>query len=200
MVEPVSGKSIVLYSYLFGHTSSHYLASHVLCFMQIGLLGYPGIDLSRPQIDRCLEAYILWLFGKVMFTDNHVNTVDARYISIAREIADARYAHDIVPRSFGSAVLAATYRGMCKACLRRSETSALIGCPLLLQLWSYERFPIGRPNIYVEDPYDVRQMDANPIDLPTFGTVWTRRAVCFFIMTGTFYSMLTNLLLTTIFF
>ena len=71
--------------------------------------------MSEAQIDRSLEAYILWLFGKTMFTENHVTTVDARLIGIAREIADARCPGDILQRSFGSAVLAAMYRGLCKA-------------------------------------------------------------------------------------
>lgn len=71
--------------------------------------GHPGVQLSEPQIDRCLEAYLLWLFGKVMFTENHVNTVDARFIGLAWEIADAWRPENIVQRSFGSAVLATTY-------------------------------------------------------------------------------------------
>lgn len=83
---------------------------------QIGKLGYPGIMMNETQVDRCLEVYVLWLFDKVMFTSNHVNTVDARYIGVAREIAEARRREDIVQRSWGSAVLAATLRAMCCAC------------------------------------------------------------------------------------
>ena len=51
--------------------------------MYIVSLGYPALDLSDAQIDRSLEAYILWLFGEMMFTKNHVTTVDARFIGIA---------------------------------------------------------------------------------------------------------------------
>lgn len=121
----------------------------------------------------------MWLFDKVMFTSNHVNTVDARYIGIAREIADARCREDIVQRSWGSAVLAATLRAMCNACRRRAEKSAVLGCPLLLQLWSYERFPIGRPDVHFDVPYDDREYHGDLIDMPTFGTLWTRRRVSF---------------------
>lgn len=46
---------------------------------QICNLGYPAAQLTPPQITRCLEAYIIWLLGKTMFTDNHVDTVSARF-------------------------------------------------------------------------------------------------------------------------
>ena len=155
--------------------------------MQIAALGYPGVQLSEAQIDRCLEAYILWLFGKTMFTENHVTTVDARLIGIAREIAGARCPGDIVQRSFGSAVLAATYRGLCKACTLKARRSALVGCPLLLQLWSYERFPIGRPYVYVDIPFGMEDLAGAYVpalgDLPTVGSVWTRREVLLYYVT-----------------
>ena len=90
--------------------------------MQIGRLGYPQVQLTGPQITICLEAYILWLFGKVMFTDNHVDTISARFITIAQEISVAQNQDDIVPRSFGSAVLAGTYRAMCGVCMKNKES------------------------------------------------------------------------------
>ncbi|XBH88439.1 hypothetical protein VPH35_075722 [Triticum aestivum] len=157
---------------------------HGPCFrwlsqFQIVSLGYPAVDLSDAQIDRSLEAYILWLFGKTMFTENHVTTIDARFIGIAREIADARCPADIVQRSFGSTVLAATYRGLCKGCLLKSRKSGLVGCPLLLQLWSYERFPIGRPYVSIDTPFGLEDMAGAYVpaigDLPTMGSVWARR-------------------------
>ena len=65
--------------------------------------------MTQAQITQSLEAYIMWLLGKSMFTENHGNTISARYIPIVQEIADATNADDITPRSWGSAVLAATY-------------------------------------------------------------------------------------------
>jgi hypothetical protein len=48
--------------------------------------------------------------------------------------------------SWGSAVLAATYRGLCSAVSRpTSKEGILLECPLLLQIWIHERFDIGRP-------------------------------------------------------
>ena len=55
--------------------------------------GYP--QLEEPQLRVSLEAYILWLMGKVMFTENHVTTIAARYIPIAHEISMATVPEDI---------------------------------------------------------------------------------------------------------
>nr|XP_051197044.1 uncharacterized protein LOC127310404 [Lolium perenne] len=78
---------------------------------QIEQFGYPDVPMTAAQITRSLEAYLMWLLGKTMFTDNHGNTISARYIPIAQEIAEATEAEHIIQRSWGSAVLAATYRG-----------------------------------------------------------------------------------------
>ena len=143
--------------------------------MQIGNFDHP---MSAPQMSRSLEAYVLWLLGKVMFTESHGSTVSRRFIPIAQEIADATAPADIRRRSWGSALLAGTYRAMCNACTLTTPGSALLGCPLFLQLWSWERFPIGRPNLARGFIYGIHEMnDADDIDMPTCGTLWTRREV-----------------------
>ena len=55
--------------------------------------------LNAEQITRSLEAYLMWLFGKVMFTENHVTTISALYIPMALEIANAETADQIRQRS-----------------------------------------------------------------------------------------------------
>ena len=65
--------------------------------------------MNEAQITRSLEAYLMWLLGKIMFTENHGSTISALYIPIEREIAEATTEDDITERSWGSAVLAATY-------------------------------------------------------------------------------------------
>ncbi|KAK1630167.1 hypothetical protein QYE76_004482 [Lolium multiflorum] len=142
---------------------------------QIEQFGYPDEPMTAVQITRSLEAYLMWLLGKTMFTDNHGNTISARYIPIAQEIAEATEAEHITQRSWGSAVLAATYRGMCKGCQLTSHGSGIIGCPLLLQLWSWTRFPIGRPEIGGGSWPPDELYDAYRIDMPTFGSIWTSR-------------------------
>ena len=112
-----------------------------------------------------------------MFTENHVSTISARYLPFAREIADATVPTDIRQRSWGSAVLAATYRALCNACTLKANKSAILGCPLFLQLWSWERFSIGRPSIS-DQPFGLWEIfDADNIDKPTFPIVYTRYKV-----------------------
>ena len=126
-------------------------------------------------MSRHLEAYLLWLFGWIMFTSSHGNSVAKHLIHFAREIADAPL--DAVPQySWASAILAATYRGLCDACTKTDATAILSGCPLLLQLWSYERFSIGRP-VMNFSTYGAGLYGETEEDGPTMGSLWVRRRV-----------------------
>jgi hypothetical protein len=135
---------------------------------------HPDADLY--SVNRSLEAYLLWLFGYIMFNNTHGNSVDRVLLPYAQEIADAN--DDAVPfYSWGSAVLAATYRGLCDGCMKTERTAILTGCPLLLQLWSYERLAIGRP-LVDHSPYDQEMYGDLDDDRPTMGTIWYSRQVC----------------------
>ena len=140
-----------------------------------------GGALTWQQTDRALEAYLLWLFGRVLFTTPHGDTIDARWIAVAREITDAQHPGEVTPRSWGSAVLAHTVRALSTACFKAEGRPTLTGCPLLLQLWCYERLPIGRPYINAGEPYGTDfYPDRGALELfggPTFGSLWTRRQV-----------------------
>ena len=132
---------------------------------------------TAEQISRHLEAYLLWLFSWVMFCTSHGDTVDARWIPYARAIADDE---EGLALSWGSAVLAATYRALCESCVRTKSTSTLTGMPLLLQLWSFERFPVGRPYVDAGPRYGVDMVGGTSlVDWPTMGSLWTRRRVRF---------------------
>jgi hypothetical protein len=112
---------------------------------------------------------VLWLFGWVLFCNSSGNYVDKVLIQYARAIADAE--PDQVPRwSWGSAVLAATYRVLCQACFKTERTAVITCCPLLLQLWSYERFAIARPLIS-EEPYPPEMYGLWHEDSPTMGSL-----------------------------
>ena len=81
-------------------------------------------------MSRHLEAYLLWLFGWVLFTSSHGDIVNVRLIAYIRAIANGE-----APQiSWGSAALAATYCGLCDTCCRSRPNSFLAGSPLLLQL------------------------------------------------------------------
>ena len=80
------------------------------------------------------------------------------------------------PYSWGEAVLAATYCGLCDGCSKTHAKAILAGCPLLLQLWSYERIAVGRP-IVSHEAYHVVMYGDEEDDRPTMGTLWIWRQV-----------------------
>jgi hypothetical protein len=68
--------------------------------------------------------------------------------------------------SWGIAILAATYRGLCSAVTRPVSWEAiLLGCPLLLQMWIHERFDISRPRMDLSE-YEAATDGTDPADLP----------------------------------
>jgi hypothetical protein len=84
--------------------------------------------------------------------------------------------------SWGSAVLAATYRGLCSVVSRLgSKEGIFLRCPLLLQIWIHERFDIGRPKVDLSK-YQPLLEDTNPADLPAMGSLWCLRNVMTFLI------------------
>jgi hypothetical protein len=94
----------------------------------------------------------------------------------ARRIADAPL--EQMPQiSWGSAVLAATYRGLCSIVTRPTSREAiLLEFHLLLHMWIHERFNIGRPRTDLSE-YEPLADGTNPADLPTVGSLWCLRTV-----------------------
>ena len=131
-------------------------------------------DADEYSVTRSLEAYLLWLFGYIMFNNTHGNSVDRIFLPYAREIADGD--EDVPLYSWGSAVLAATYRGLYDGCRKTHGNAILAGCPLLLQLLSYERLAVGRP-IVSHEPYHEATYGDEEDDRPTMGTLWNLRQV-----------------------
>ncbi|WVZ94764.1 hypothetical protein U9M48_040623 [Paspalum notatum var. saurae] len=71
-----------------------------------------GVGATEYEIARHLEAYVLWLMGWVMFCSSAGSFVPKHLLRFARYVADAPL--EAIPQfSWGSAVLAATYRGLC---------------------------------------------------------------------------------------
>jgi hypothetical protein len=78
---------------------------------------------------------------------------------------------------WGSAILAGTFRGLCPTVSRPvSKEGILLGCPLMLQMWIYERFDIGRPKADLSE-YQTLPEDTDPADLPAIGSLWCLRKV-----------------------
>ena len=139
--------------------------------MQPALL---AADADEYSVTRSLEAYLLWLFGYIMFNNTHCNSVDRILLPYTREIADGD--EDVPAYSWGEAVLTATYHELCDGCMKTDGEAILTGCPLLLHLWSYEGIAVGRP-IISHEPYDEAMCGAHEDDRPTMGTVWCCRQV-----------------------
>jgi hypothetical protein len=83
--------------------------------------------MTEEQITRSLEAYLMWLLGRIMFIESHGDTIFVRFIPIALEIDNAVTLDDITPRSYGSSLLAGMYRAMCISCHKTKRTSMLLG-------------------------------------------------------------------------
>lgn len=133
-------------------------------------------DADEDTVSLHLEAYVLWLLGWVLFCNSQGSSCPKHLIPYARAVATAPL-EEMPQFSWGSAVLAATYRGLCTGCLKVSSAEPIfVGCPLLLQLWSYERFPVGRP-IVDTSPYGLLPPDHDDRDLPTMGSMWCLRKV-----------------------
>ena len=111
-----------------------------------------------------------------MFCGTHGHVCDKGLIHYARTIADAEVGE--VPQwSWGSALLAAQYRGFCDACTKTDAGALFGGCPLFVSLWAAERFAIGRPMV-ATGPYEPNLYQDRPADdYPTMGTLWCRREV-----------------------
>jgi hypothetical protein len=112
----------------------------------------------------------------IMFNNSHGSCVDRILGVYARELADADEG-DVPVYAWGAAVLASTYRGLCDAVQKNQAGAIHTGCPILLQLWSYERIAIARP-IIDQSAYDARHYGEFLEDGPTMGTMWYTREVC----------------------
>ncbi|WVZ49915.1 hypothetical protein U9M48_001231 [Paspalum notatum var. saurae] len=72
--------------------------------------------------------------------DSSGDTVDSALLPIL----DWPWA-DIATFSWASCTLAHIYRQLCDGCQRKENSLSIGGCLYLLQVWSWERLPIGRP-------------------------------------------------------
>jgi hypothetical protein len=78
--------------------------------------------------------------GGFLFPDSSGDSISWIFLRILMQPLD-----NIAGYSWGTAVLAWTYRQLCQACRRQSSNGNLGGCSYLLQVWIWERFPVGRP-------------------------------------------------------
>ncbi|KAL6848121.1 hypothetical protein ACP4OV_022249 [Aristida adscensionis] len=131
-------------------------------------------DADEETVKQHARAYILSLISGLLFPDASGDLYPFHPFPLITDL------ENIGSYSWGSATLAYLYRAMCEACRRQSDQSNLTGCLLLLQLWSWERFPIGRPDLVKLKYPNVEELE-DERDRPTVGLRWvvgvcTRRA------------------------
>jgi hypothetical protein len=78
--------------------------------------------------------------GAFLFPDSSGDSISWIFLRILMQPLE-----NITTYSWGTAVLAWTYRQLCNACRRQSPNANLGGCSYLLQVWIWERFSVGRP-------------------------------------------------------
>lgn len=90
--------------------------------------GHLPLDANEETVSRYARAYVMYVFGKVLFSDSGGSDVSWMYLPLLRDWDDAgRY-------SWGSAGLAYLYRQLDEACRRSKGTSNMGGCVLVLQV------------------------------------------------------------------
>jgi hypothetical protein len=125
-------------------------------------------DVDEQTSNKHLYAYLLWLFSYVMLCGSHGDAVSRFLIPHARRITDTTV--EDVPQNWVVAVLVVTHWGLCTGCTKTGTQSILLGCPLLLHLWSYERLPVGRPSVD-RSSYRALEEGHDPLDRPNMGSM-----------------------------
>jgi Plant mobile domain len=110
---------------------------------------------DENTVQQYARAYLLMLVGTILFPAHPGHSISAIYLPLFEDFQKAgRY-------SWGSAVLAFLYRELC--CATKSKRGLIGGASMLLQMWSWMRFPFGRPNCPAGSfmPLNLRGEDGN---------------------------------------
>ena len=96
------------------------------------------VGATDEEIARYTRAYILDLFGSILFPDTSGDSVPIMYLRFLQDLNNPRLIN------WGAAVLAYLYRALSNACLARK--TVISGPVLLLQHWCWTWFNIARPS------------------------------------------------------
>ncbi|KAJ4772485.1 hypothetical protein LUZ62_056742 [Rhynchospora pubera] len=117
-------------------------------------------------VRRFARAYCFALVGSLLFTDHSGDSISAIYLLL---FANFNRAGEY---SWASGVLAYLYRELCLATMTRRKQFA--GSVMLLQLWCWERLPMGRPVIRRNvEPHLLGGDDL--VRRPPLGYVWSTK-------------------------
>ncbi|CAL0312232.1 unnamed protein product [Lupinus luteus] len=97
-------------------------------------------DADDVVVQQHARAFILRMIGGFLMPDTSGSRVHLMYLPLLEDLSDT-YEY-----SWGAAVLACLYRGLCRAALISKQVE-VGGCLLLLQSWAYDRMPMFAPRL-----------------------------------------------------
>jgi hypothetical protein len=127
---------------------------------------------AEAVVERHTRVWLWHFVAMFLLPDAAGNTVSWMVLPLLGQVWD-----NIRGYSWGSAVLAWLYRQLCDACSRSGQDANLGGCAYLLQIWIWERLPVGRPH---RGPVEVHtnllffihaDLYSSIIHLSNFGTI-----------------------------
>ncbi|KAE8781492.1 hypothetical protein D1007_45181 [Hordeum vulgare] len=121
-------------------------------------------DASLLVVERFARAYLWNLLTQMVFPDGTWDTASWMFLDLLRDW-DVKW-------SWGSVALAFLYRQLDGACLRSKPTSCLGGFVWDLQVWMWERIPVGRNfSLAPEEPWK-HPFDGDEERYPTIAHTW----------------------------
>ncbi|XP_019450702.1 PREDICTED: serine/threonine-protein phosphatase 7 long form homolog [Lupinus angustifolius] len=101
---------------------------------------------NEVVIEQHARAFILRMIGGFLMPDTSGNRVHLMYLPLLEDLTET------FQYSWGSAVLACLYRGLCRATIIRDQKE-IGGCLLLVQSWAYDRIENLAPRLCDPTPY-----------------------------------------------
>ncbi|XBI77992.1 hypothetical protein VPH35_087764 [Triticum aestivum] len=125
-------------------------------------------DANEVVVQQHARAYLWYLLTRVVFPDSTGNKAQWIFLDLLSDW-DHKY-------SWGSGALAYLYRQLDEACRRKKGTSGMGGFVWCLQVWMWERMPVGRPEKNKTPPegwvaHDGRYGE-DPWRFPTIAYCW----------------------------
>jgi hypothetical protein len=152
---PVVGNANIGHDYiprLFGFRSPPKI--HGLCVQLTwieSLFDLMPADPTQEQLIQQLRIYLFYLFGKILFLDTSGDRVHTMYLPLLEDV------QTIKSYSWGAAVLALLYRGLCDVTLSQKDNPTIPGCALLLHAWARCRIVHAQRDRHTPPPY-LRQL------------------------------------------
>ncbi|XP_024314612.1 protein MAIN-LIKE 1-like [Brachypodium distachyon] len=120
-------------------------------------------DAAIEVVEQYARVYVWYVITRTLFADGDGRAAQWHCLK-ALTVWDSNW-------SWGTAALAYLYRQLDDACRRSKPDSGIGGPLLLLSVWSWERFPVGRPKTLAFNDWDDHE---DPLRRPTWAYKWDR--------------------------